>query len=100
MRLIYKLCEHIKEELEDSERYIKCAFNYRRDYPDTADLFYTLAKEECDHAKRLHTAVEKIISKVENEEVPKYMKDIWNEKHEEYIDEFAEISVKIDLYTK
>ena len=54
MKIIKQLSEYIEEELEDSEKYILKALEYKSEYPDTANTFYQLSVEEIRHMNLLH----------------------------------------------
>ena len=61
MKLIEKLCDMISEELDDAEKYARCALKHREDYPELAQTFYKLSNEEMDHMNALHKMVVSII---------------------------------------
>lgn len=43
MRIVKKLTELINEELCDAEKYAKLALEKKEQYPETAELFYSLS---------------------------------------------------------
>lgn len=103
MRIIKKITEQISEELCDAEKYIKCAMNQKSDFPQLADVYYKLSNEELGHANALHDQAVRLIDewkKKMEKEPPDYMKEMWNEEHDEFIEEMAEIKVMIDMYKK
>ncbi len=91
MRLIKKLVENIKEELHDAEKYAKLAAEYK-DMPELSKAFVELGKQELTHADMLHTHAVKLIDaeRKKGVEPPKYMLEMWNEEHIEYIERAAQ----------
>jgi ferritin len=54
MKIIKKLSEYIEEELEDSEKYILKAMEYKEDWPEVAGTLYMLSLEEMKHMQLIH----------------------------------------------
>ena len=84
MRVIKVLSKQIEEELEDSNKYIDSALTYRTQFPKLAETYIELANEEIGHAERLHKQVVSLISEIQIE-IPKFMQELWEEKHIELI---------------
>lgn len=99
MRVIKVLSKQIEEELEDSNKYIDSALTYRTQFPKLAETYIELANEEIGHAERLHKQVVSLISEIQIE-IPKFMQELWEEKHIELITKTAELKTKIELYKK
>lgn len=102
MRIIKKLADQMREELEGAEEYIKCAMRNKSEHKELSELYYKLSTVELDHALELHKHAEILIQKTDlskvNEDLLKFMKEIWNEKHECLIKEAAEIKSMIEMY--
>ena len=99
MKVIKKLSEQIEEELKDSEKYLKCAFNYKEDYPALADVYYKLSLAEMDHVTMLHEAVVKIINDYSVEHpIPEGMQAIYDYLHEKQVNWASKIKVKQEEY--
>ena len=64
-----------------------------------AETYIELANEEIGHAERLHKQVVSLISEIQIE-TPKFMQELWEEKHIELITKTAELKTKIELYKK
>ena len=100
MTIIKCLSELIEEELSDSDRYIDLAMKWRKEEPDTADLFYELSIEEMGHSEKLHEEVTELIEEYQKEhgEPPKDMMVLWEYLHEKHIETATRIRVKQGMY--
>ena len=87
------------DELEDAQRYIKCAFNVRDEYPQLANTYYTLSLEEMKHVTMLHEEVVKIIEAYkQTNEVPESMQILYEYLHERQIKWAAKIKARQEEY--
>lgn len=95
MKIIKCLAENMQEEMHDAEKYAKLAMEYRADYPDLADTFVTLSKQEVNHATMLHNHAERIIRdyKAKGGEAPAAMQAVYDWEHERMIDSMAKVRV-------
>jgi hypothetical protein len=99
MEIIRRISEKIDEELHDAEKYIKCAFKVREEYPQLANTYYQLSLEEMKHVTMLHDSVVKIINDYKREnEVPEAMQILYDYLHDRQIKWAAKINAKQEQY--
>lgn len=100
MKLIEKLSAMVDEEIEDAEKYAKCALKYKDERPALAKTFYDLSGEEMRHMTMLHAEVEAVIQKYKQEkgEPPEGMKSLYEYLHEKQIEKAADVRRLQDMY--
>lgn len=99
MEIIKQLVEKIDDELEDAEKYVKCAMKVKEKYPVLADTYFTLSLQEMGHVTMLHDQVVKIINEYKKtSEVPVAMKTLYDYLHERQVRWAAKIKSKQDAY--
>lgn len=99
MEIIKKISQKIDSELEDAERYIKCAYKVRDEYPQLADTYYKLSLAEMGHVNMLHDNVKNIINEYKrNNDVPEAMQVLYEYLHERQIKWAAKISAKQEAF--
>lgn len=100
MQLIEKLSDMIEEELEDAEKYIRCAMAHKEDHPALAQAFNRLSIEEMNHVSILHDQVSSLITEYRREhgEPPEKMQGIYEYLHKKHINRANEIKVLQALF--
>lgn len=100
MKLIEKLSEMIEDELEDAEKYIKCAMNYKESHPTLATTFFRISNEEIGHANLLHDQVTAIITEYRKEhgDPPEKMFAVYEYLHNKQIAKANEIKIMQSVY--
>ena len=99
MEIIKSISQKIDGELEDAQKYIKCAYHVRDEYPRLADTYYQLSLEEMKHVTMLHDNVVEIIDEYKkSHEIPESMQIIYDYLHERQIKWAAKIKAKQDTY--
>lgn len=93
MKIIEKLSDMIEEELNDAEKYIRCAMNHAEERPVLAEAFYKLSTEEMQHMAMLHDQVTKIIEEYRKAkgEPPADMMAVYEYLHKRHIAKAADI---------
>jgi phage regulator Rha-like protein len=97
---IKRISEQIDEELEDAEKYLKCANKYRESNATLSNMYYSLSVAEMGHVDILHDAVVKIINdyKAQGNEVPESMQALYDYLHERHIKWARKIRQKQEEY--
>lgn len=100
MQLIANLSDMIEEELEDAEKYIKCAMKHKDDHPALAVTFAKISAEEMGHVALLHDQVVTIIAEYRKEhgDPPERMQGIYEYLHKKHIEKANSIKVLQGLF--
>lgn len=93
MKLIEKLSEMIEEEIEDAEKYAKCALKYKDIDSVLAKTFFDLSTDEMRHMNLLHEEVARIIAQYRKEhgEPPTAMQAVYDYLHEKQIEKAKDV---------
>lgn len=100
MREIKEDIHDIEDELKDARKYILKASKEKLTNKSKADMHYKLANEELNHAMLIHGETVKSIEayRKEHGDPPAYMQEEYDEAHEHFIQDVAEIKVMISMY--
>ena len=100
MKIIQKLSEYIKEEIDGAENYAKKALKYREEYPTLAKTLHDISIEEMKHIDLLHGEVVKLIEKYRREhgEPPASMLAVYDYLHEKQIEKSNEVKMYQNQY--
>lgn len=100
MKIIEKLSNMMEEEMEDAEKYIMCAMNYKEDDVMMSKMFSDLSTDELKHALMIHDQATRTINeyKQKGNEVPEDMQAVYNYLHEKHMKKFNEIKMKQAIY--
>ena len=102
MEVIKKLSKMIHEEIEDAEKYTKCAIKYRESFPEVSQVFFNLGNEELNHMEKLHTAVTRVIAeyRAKHGEPPAAMKAVYDYLHEEQTENVRNVRILQEMYRR
>ena len=100
MKIIEKLSNMIEDEMNDAEKYAKCALKYKDERPSLGQTFHALSIDEMKHKDMLHDEVVKIINefRASGTEVPADMQAVYDYLHKKHIDRATEIKIIIESY--
>lgn len=99
MKVIKKISEQIEEELKDAQKYIRCAYHYKDEYPALADTYYDLSVGEMGHVDALHDMVVKLINTyAETNPIPEGMQAVYDYLHEQQLKKARKIKAWQDEY--
>lgn len=97
MRLIKKLARMVEEEINDAEKYARCADEWKTERPELARTFLQLANAELEHMQLLHTAVVSLIDEQRRTEgePPPGMLEAYDLIHEWQMEHVAKVRTLI-----
>lgn len=100
MKIIKELSEHIEEEIEGAEEYIKAAIKYKHEYPSLANTLYEMSLDEMHHMNLIHGEVVKLIEEHRREKgtPPAAMLAVYDYLHEKQIEEANEVKMYQSQY--
>lgn len=100
MKIIRCIAEQIREELEDAEKYIMLAMEWKDEDEDAAEVFYELSKEEIGHADKLHEQVTAEIEEYRRTEgePPEGMRELYEWMHKKNVEDAMRIKVKQGMF--
>jgi len=100
MKDIELLADHIAEELNDAETYIRLALEYKDSHPNMGKIFYDLSVEEMNHANALHKQSVQLIDEYRRTqgEPPENMQAIYDYLHKKHMEHAHEIRMWQDSY--
>ncbi len=95
MEVIKKLSKMIHEEIEDAEKYTRCAIKYKETFPEVAQVLFNLGNEEMGHMDKLHTEVTRVIAdyRARHGEPPAAMMAVYDYLHEEQIEKVKNVRI-------
>lgn len=99
MKEIKKISEQIDAELEDAEKYLKCAFKNKESNPILADMYYDLSVAEMGHVTILHDASVRLINEYKGQ-IPEGMQTLYDYLHDRHIKWARKIKARQDEFKK
>ena len=96
MTEIKELITNICDEIEDAEKYVDLALQYKDFDRSLADTYLTLSNQELGHADMLHAQAVRLIREYVGKE-PEGMKAVWDYEHQKFVEHKAKVKTKIDM---
>ena len=102
MKKIRALSFYIEDEIEDAEKYVKAAIEYKAKDKRLADLFFNLSNEEMKHMGLLHTEVVRIIEeyRATHGDPPEGMMAMYDILHEKHVEDAKAVKILQGLYAE
>lgn len=99
MKEIKWIAEHIREELEDAEKYALVALKYKDTDRDLAQTVAGLARQEITHSELLHDQAVRLIRLQRESGVvpPVAMQAVWDWEHERMIEKTAHVKQLLEM---
>jgi hypothetical protein len=103
MRIIKEITERIKEEMEGVRDYIKFANHVKGNNENVFNTIMEIIPQEIKHIEMWHDAAVREINRTKEEmskqgkEVSPIMLEMWQDEHEDYVEEMSKIRYKIDM---
>mgnify|MGYP003337924644 CR=1 FL=1 len=88
----------IDEELEGACDYIDCAYAWKDEDMEWAEMYRNMAKQEMDHMNMLHMMAVREIKKVSGTPEYEVMKNIYNYLHERLMEKADKVQRKISEF--
>lgn len=94
--------DKIKDELCGGKEYIKMAIEFKSSHPAWGKMFVDMSAAELSHATNLYKMADEYYKEVTGayKEIPKYMREMWDEIVTMYTDKSAEVKYMHDLYNR
>ena len=100
MKTIRCLSFYIEDEIEDAEKYVRKALEYKDSERKLADLFFQLSTEEMKHMNLLHAEVVRIIEEFRKThgDPPEGMMVMYDILHERHIEDAKAVKILQNMY--
>lgn len=98
MKIVCKMIEHIKDELDDAAEYAEKYLENKKSAPETASMYKTMSSDELKHAtmlKDIYTA--KFEDMRKSFAIPVDDEDAWVHCHKRYAEREAQIKHMLTL---
>lgn len=99
MKEIKTLAHQIRDELDVAEEYAGCAVKLKADQPTDASAYAEMARDELDHADKLHKMAMRAIDKTKKDgaAASPAMTAVWDWEHENLIDRTAKVKTMLGM---
>ena len=102
MQIISDISDMIEDEMDDAEKYIRCAMKWKDERPALAQTFARISNEEMGHMNLLHEQVVAIITEHRKEkgDPPERMQAVYDYLHKKHMNRANEIRVMQTLFNQ
>lgn len=99
MKEIKLLAHQIRDELDVAEEYAMCAVKLKADHPTDSSAYVEMAKDELDHADKLHKMAVRAIDKAikDGATASPAMTAVWDWEHENLLDRVAKVKTMLSM---
>lgn len=100
MKIIQKISDMIEDNIEEAEKYIKCAMEHKTEYPDLSRVLANISDNAMSNVTSLHNIVVQIIEQYrkENGEPPAPMMAVYDYLHKRHIDNASAVRAMQAMY--
>ena len=89
----------MEKELKHAYKFLDYALEAKHaDMHELYEIYFKIAENEAANAELIHTVVIRMVDKASmgENQPPQGMKDIWNWRHKEYVEEYSQFKAKVD----
>lgn len=89
----------MEKELKHAYKFLDYALEAKHnEMPELYETYFKIAENEAANAELIHTVVIRMVDKASmgDNQPPQGMKDVWNWRHKEYVEEYSQFKAKID----
>ncbi len=102
MSIMRKLTRGMWNEVEGAKKYTEHAVFYKTTYPEVADMYMSMAKQELEHSKKFYEHAMKL-AKMEvqksEQHIDNWLKESWNEELNDYMECIAKVEYMMKMYS-
>ena len=98
-----KAVEYMDKELKHAYKFLEYAIEAKMESPELFEIYMKIAECEANNAENIHTVIVRMIDRAsldKSNEPPKAMKDIWNWKHKDYMEDYSQFKAKLESLKK
>ena len=89
----------MEKELKHAYKFLDYALEAKHmDMHELYEIYFKIAENEAANAELIHTVVIRMVDKasIGEGQPPQGMKDIWDWRHKEYVEEYSQFKAKVE----